>query len=119
MSDLPEIYLKFFEGEGYVETFHKKDVRILWNAEKNYIKDLLVEEFKNPGDKQYLYKSYKFDVGNCMKGWEDFDLEDVMIKIFISYQVHNNMKKHILFELSKVKEWRPKLAIWLYRNFSK
>jgi hypothetical protein len=119
MDDYYKGYNKFFEEEGYSQTFSKKDAGILWNTEKGRITDLLVEEFKDNSSKQYLHKSYSYSLGKWDEYWEDFDLSDVLIKIFVSYQIPLNRRKHILLELSRVSEWRPKLAKWLYNNWGK
>lgn len=110
-------YLEFLAFEGYATTFPKKNVRILFNSKNGQITDLIVEEFENPESKQYLYKTYSLDIGNCLCDWDEWSFSDVLIKIFVSYQVHNEIRKKILFELSKVDEWRPHLALWIWKNF--
>ena len=111
-------YIKFLKDQGYGETFPKKNARILSNHKNGKILDLIVEEFESPADKQHLYKIYHFDFGNCLSDWKDWTFNDVLLKIFVGYEVPTSLRKKILFELSKVEEWRPKLAFWIYRNFS-
>lgn len=115
-----DIYDEFLEKEGYVDTFPMKNARILFQCKNGQIQDLIVEEFteENTEKKQYLYKKYSFDIGNCLSDWNEWTLSDVLIKIFVSYGVPFEIRKKILFELSKVEEWRPHLAFWIWRNFS-
>ena len=111
-------YIRFLEYEGFNQTFPKDNARILFNDKNGKITDLIVEEFKNPDKKQYLYEKYSSDFGNCLGDWIDWTFSDVLIKIFVSYEVPYQIRKKILFELSKVTEWRPHLSFWIFRNFS-
>lgn len=114
------VYTEFLEREGYKETIPKKNVRILFNCKNGSINDLMVEEFteENMKYKQYLYKTYNFDFGNCLSDWDEWNFIDVLIKIFVSYNVPFEKRKNILFELSKVEEWRDHLSFWIWKNFS-
>lgn len=106
-----------FEREGYTETFPKKDARVLYKAKHGVIEDLIVEFFENPDDHQELYNHYSHDFGNCLSNWDKWTLSDALLKIFVSYQVPAKIRKKIIFELSKVKEWRSDLAQWIYSNW--
>ncbi len=118
MKKVCKHYLEFLALEGYATTFPKKNARILFNTKHGKITNFLVEEFDNPESKQYLYEEYSLDFGNCLSDWDDWSFSDVLIKIFVSYEVHDTIRKNILFELSKVEEWREHVAFWIYRNFS-
>ena len=118
MKRVSQDYTDFLEQEGYSETFPKANARILFNAKHGKIEDLIVEEFSNPEEKQLLYKIYSLDFGNCLSDWNDWTFPDVLIKIFVSYQVPADIRKKILFELSRVEEWRPDIAFWIWRNWS-
>ncbi len=113
-----EPYLEFLNEQGYGETFPQRNARILFRSKNGKITDLIVEEFSNPEIKSFLYKKYLSDFGNCLSDWADWSLTDVLIKIFVSFEVPFEIRKKILFELSKVEEWRPQLAFWIWRNFS-
>lgn len=118
MRKMKNVYIEFLESEGYETTFLKKNARILFNTKNEKINDLIVENFENNESKQYLYNIYSSDIGNCLSDWEDWSFSDVLIKIFVSYVIPIEIRKKILFELSKVEEWRPQLAFWIWRNFS-
>jgi hypothetical protein len=109
--------IQFLEDQGYKDTFPKKYARVLFKVERGRIKDLIVEEFSNPKEKQYLYKEYLQDIGNCLSNWGNWTFSDVLIAIFVSYEVPASLRKKILFELSKVDEWRNDVAHWIYRNW--
>ncbi len=109
-------YEEFLNEQGFDVTFPKENARILWNCKEGKLVDLVVEDFSDPQSKHHLYKKYSFDVGNCLSDWEDWEFSDVLIKIFISYEVPLNMRIKILFQLSKVHEWREAVAFWLWRN---
>lgn len=119
MKEYKKIYDECFENLGYLETFPKEHARILWNInlKNGEVKDLLVEDFKNCEEKQYLYKEYNLDIGNCLSDWDGWTLTDVLLKIFCGNDVIFDLRKKVLLELSKVEEWRPELAPWIYRNF--
>lgn len=118
MRKISKAYLDFLDREGYGETFLQKDVRILFNVKHGTLTDLIVERFEKDECKLLLYKIYDSDIGNCLSDWDDWTFSDVLIKIFVSYQVPAKIRKKILFELSKVEEWRPHLAFWIWRNWS-
>ncbi len=120
MRKMHKDYLEFLNSQGYEVTFPKKNARVLCEIKHGKIIDLIVEEFKTDDieSKQYLYKKYSFDFGNCLSDWDDWSFSDVFIKIFVSYHVPGELRKKILFELSKVEEWREHVAFWIYRNFS-
>lgn len=118
MKKIAQDYIDFLENEGYSETFPQASARVLFNAQHGKIQDLIVEDFSNPDEKQYLYKKYSFDVGNCDSDWKDWNFSDILIKIFVSYHVPYNIRKKILFEFSRVEEWRPQIAFWIWRNWS-
>lgn len=108
---------EFFRLQGYPETIAKAHVRILWIAKDCVIEDLVVEEFSESNNQYILYEKYTHDIGNCLSNWEEWTLADVLLKIFVSYQVPYEVRKKVLLELSKVDEWRPLLSRWLYANF--
>ena len=112
------VYEDFLCDQGYSQTFPKSNARVLFNSKFGKINDLIVEEFSDPEKKQSLYEVYNLDFGNCLSDWDEWDFSDVLIKIFVSYDVPSNIRKKILFELSKVEEWRPHLAFWIWRNWS-
>lgn len=112
-----ETYEKYLESEGYGHTFPQRHARILFNVQHGIVTNLIVQDFENPEDKQYLYHEFSFDIGNCLSDWDEWEFSDVLIKIFVSYQVPTEIRREILFELSKVTEWRPYLAFWIWRNF--
>lgn len=118
MRKIADEYTEFLEQEGYTETFPQSNARVLFKAKHGKIEDLIVEEFSNPESKQFLYKKYDLDFGNCLSDWDDWSFSDVLVKIFVSYQVPAEIRKKILFELSKVEEWRPQIAFWIWRNWS-
>lgn len=117
MKRCSEVYDEFFENEGYAGTFLKKHSRILWNVKNGEIIDLLVEDFLDVESKQFLYNKYSYDIGNCLSDWDEWELSDVLIKIFVSYVVPKDVVKKILFEISKIEEWRPNLSLWIYKNW--
>jgi len=107
----------FYESYGYGETIPKKNSRILFDVKEGEIKDLIVEEFANPGEKQFLYNKYSYDIGNCLSNWEEWKLSDVLIAIFVSYKtVPTSLRLRILMQLSKIEEFRPLLHHWIYKN---
>lgn len=113
------VFMKeFFKKHGYATTIDKKNARILYQLENGKIFDLIVEEFINPGDNHHLYRVFSRDIGNCLSDWEKWTLADVLMATFISYEIPFNLRKKVLFELSKIKEFRPDLYVWLYKNFS-
>ena len=118
MRKIAKEYTDFLENEGYSETFPKSNARILFNSKHGKIEDLIVEDFSNVEGKQYLYKNYSLDIGNCLSDWCDWTFSDVLIKIFVSYHVPSGIRKKIIYELSKVEEWRPHVAFWIWRNWS-
>lgn len=113
-----KLYEDFFEKYGYGQTLSKKNARILWNVKNGEIVDLVVEDFSDPDEKQYLYNKYSYDTGNCISDWDEWEFSDILIKIFVSYVVPLGIRKKILFELSKIEEWRPLLSVWIYKNWS-
>lgn len=118
MKKITPKYKEFLAEQGYATTFPKKNARVLFNTKQGKIEDLIVEEFENPEEKQSLYKKYQLDFGNCLSDWCDWELSDVLLKIFFSYQVPVQLRKKVLFELSRVQEWRPHLAFWIWRKFN-
>jgi len=118
MKKVKELHARFLEIEGYPITYPKKDIRILYDMKNGKLDDLIVEEFIDPSDKQFLYRSYSRDFGNCLSDWDEWTLSDILIKIFAGIEVPKSLVKKILLELSKVDEWRPELAHWIYRNYS-
>jgi len=111
-------YIDFLIECGYAETFPQKDARILFNSKHGKITGLIVSDFVSPLSKQYLYDEYDLDIGNCLSDWDKWSFSDVLIKLFVSYDVPASIRKHILFELSQVEEWRPQVSFWIWRNFS-
>jgi len=110
-------YEEFLCASGYSETFPKKHARILLNVKFGKILSLSVENFKEPNKKQHLYNEFDSYFGNCLSDWNDWSFPDVLIKLFVSYNVDVGMRKKILFELSKVDEWRPEVGFWIFRNW--
>jgi hypothetical protein len=104
---------EYLDQEEYAKTFPQANARILFNVKYGKIEDLIVEDFSNPDEKQILYKKYNLDFGNCLIDWKDWNLSDVLIKIFVYYEVHYAVRKKILLELSKVEEWKPHLSYWI------
>lgn len=103
--------------------FPKSQARILFkiNDEENskgLISDILVAQFKNPEDNNHLYKEWPQDIGNCIVDWEKWSLSDVLIKIFVFYGVTYECRIKVLLQLSKIEEWRPYVAGWIYSWFN-
>lgn len=119
MRKIHDNCLEFLASEGYAPTFPKEHARILFNTKLGEIQDLIVEDFSSPEKKQYLYSDYNSDFGNCLSDWCDWSFSDVLIKIFVSYTASAVIRIKILFELSRVEEWRPHLAFWIHRNCRK
>ena len=111
-------YIDFLTECGYANTFPQKDARILFNSKHGKITSFLVADFSNPASKEYLYKEYDLDIGNCLSDWDKWTFADVLLKLFVSYDVPYDIRKHILFELSQVNEWRSQVSFWIWRNFS-
>ena len=109
-------YEDFLIERGFGETILKKNARILWQCENGQMINLIVGEFTTPGEHHHLYDIYSFDIGNCLSDWEDWTLSDVLIKIFVSYIVPVDLRIKILFQLTKIKEFRDDLAFWIWRN---
>src|SRR5574338_685659 len=99
MKKIADEYEEFLAQEGYATTFPQKNARVLFNAKHGKITDLIVEKFENPESKQHLYNHYSLDIGNCLSDWDDWSFSDILIKIFVSYQVPFEVRKKILFEL--------------------
>lgn len=108
---------EFFEEKGYPETIDKKNARILFRKKYGIIEDLIVASFENPDDNDYLYSTYNLDIGNCLSDWDEWTLTDVLMATFVSYDIPTKLRKKVLFELSKIKEFRSELFIWIYKNW--
>lgn len=110
-----DLYEEFLQDKGSF-SFPKSEARILFKCEerKGLTSDILVAQFKNPGDNRHLYQVWPLDIGNCITEWEDWSLNDVLIKIFVFYGVEEECRLKVLLELSKIEEWRPYLAAWIY-----
>lgn len=93
MKKIHKDYLDFLAKEGYAETFPQANVRILFNTKDGKVEDLIVEDFSDIEEKKYLYKKYSFDIGNCLSDWSDWSFSDVLIKIFVSYEVPTEIRK--------------------------
>jgi hypothetical protein len=107
------------EEKGHTEVFDKKDIRILYefNRDTRKMTGFLVAYFPDPSYNQQLYRVYSCDFGNCNSDWDEWTLTDVLVKVFVSLHVPFNLREKILLELCKVKEWRPEIAHWWYINF--
>ena len=110
-------YEEFLIEYGCCSKFPKKDSRILFKVFEGKIIDLLVEYFPNPGDKDYLYKEWPSDIGNCLGDWDKWTLTDVMMKLFFMNKVSEEMHTKIYMQLCKIQEFRKELAPWIFRKF--
>ncbi|HEY3527506.1 MAG TPA: hypothetical protein VGK47_15020 [Nitrososphaeraceae archaeon] len=114
-----EAYEDCLKQYGYSECFPKNEARILFKTgELGIITDILVERFRCSEENQHLYQEYKMDIGNCLSDWDKWTLSDVLIKFFVFYGIHHECHIKALMELSKVREWRPAVAPWIYRWFN-
>lgn len=124
-KNITQTQIDYLRRNGYdTGLIDKKNVRILYEVRrlngKGVITDYRVEDF-SPDQiekKQYLYKKFSFDFGNCLSNWDEWTLTDVLLKTFVSYHVEPSMKEHIIFQLFTVKEWQEPLFPWIYRNFN-
>jgi len=84
-----------------------KDIRILYNEnDKGQISDLLVVEFTESHDPQFLYEEYGFDVGNCMSRWNEVTVTSIVFDFFVRHGYPNeDIKKDIWDnQFRKIKE---------------
>ena len=110
-------YEEFLIDYGCCSKFPKKDSRILFKVNEGKIYDVLVEYFPFPGDKDYLYKEWPSDIGNCLSDWDQWNLIDVLMKLFFMYKVSQEAETKIYLQLCKIEEFRNELAPWIYRKF--
>jgi len=84
----------------------KKDIRILWNTDDNgNITELIVAKFTEEDNPQYLYKKYSSDVGNCLAGWDNWLISDILFSIFIQHgSIDAKSRIKNFRELLKIKE---------------
>lgn len=109
---------EFFEDQGYNEVFLKKNVRVLFDyaTDRHFLNDIIVAEFIEPTDNMHLYNQYSSDIGNCISGWDKWTLAQVLLRVFDKEMSHETKRK-AFYELAKVKEWRPELALWIIQNY--
>lgn len=94
----------------------KKDIRILWNQKFNEencrfeVADMIVTEFTEDNDPQYLYKEYSHDVGNCLSDWNTWNVAFIIWQLLVEQEfVNNEVKEKAKRELFKIKEIREEL----------
>lgn len=115
-EEIKNIYEECLHQHGYSDYFLKMEARILFKVDKlGKITDILVARFKKPDENQHLYKEYSQDIGNCLSEWKTWTLSDVLIQLFIFYEISSNLRIKTLMELSKIYEWRKNLSPWIYR----
>ena len=102
--------------KGYIDHFPKAEARILFKEKAmEGIQEVLVARFSNPKENQHLYQHYQSDIGNCLHDWDQWQLADILIKFFVFYPLNNDQKIQAFMELSKITEYRPIIARYVYR----
>jgi hypothetical protein len=87
------------------ELILKKDARILWNSENGKIIEVLVEEFKRPGDNHHLYQEYRSDIGNCLADWDKWPISYIFLVMFFKKEyIDLQAKESCMEQLLKIKE---------------
>ena len=91
----------------------KKDVRILWNTNKDHkVTEMIVVEFTKEHNPQHLYQKYDKDIGNCLSDWDrNWDTHFIIFYFLILEEFENiEVKKDAIKELLKIKELRESLC---------
>lgn len=87
-------------------TIQKKDARIFYNVAHNALKDFLVHDFSNPDEYKFLEKMYKFNIGNNLKEWDLWTLQDVLLHFFYNFNLPRHMHSQFFSELKKISEFK-------------
>ena len=115
-SSPSEAHEECLKEKGYIEHFPKAEARILFKEKAmEGIQEVLVARFSNAKENQHLYRQYQSDIGNCLNDWDQWQLADILIKFFVFYPLNNDQKIQAFMELSKITEYRPIIARYVYR----
>lgn len=117
-SSPSEAHEECLKEKGYIEHFPKAEARILFrkkDKDADGIQEVLVARFSTPKENQHLYNQYLSDIGNCLHDWGQWQLSDILIKFIVFYPLNNDQKIQAFMELSKITEYRPIIARYVYR----
>lgn len=75
-----------------------EDIRILWNVDEDgNINDILIEEFKKGFIDMWpshLHKIYRFDYGNSLHNWDEYNFYDILLKFLFMHEFKNKAIKY-------------------------